>query len=104
LNNGKAPDLFASIVWSIWNQLNKVRLHQSCFSTEQIAQLAKDLLEEYKTVMPSPTIHPHKRRAKWLPPPQDFFKINHDGAVFPDENRSGIGAVIRNNLGLVNAS
>ena len=54
--------------------------------------------------MPSLTIHTQKQRARWLPPPQDFFKINYDGAVFPDENRSGVGVMIRNNLGLVIAS
>ena len=43
-------------------------------------------------------------RACWKPPSVDFVKINVDGAVFPNENKSGIGVVIRNHEGQVLAS
>ena len=43
-------------------------------------------------------------RACWKPPSADFIKINVDGAVFPDENKSSIGVVIRNHEGQVLAS
>ena len=42
--------------------------------------------------------------ACWKPPSVDFVKINVDGAVFPDENKFGIGVVIRNHEGQVLAS
>ena len=43
-------------------------------------------------------------RTRWQPPLADLMKINFDGVVFSSENVSGIGVVIRNNLGLVIAS
>ena len=39
-----------------------------------------------------------------LPPPPNLFKINFDGAVFPEANWIGIGVVIRYCQGLVIAS
>ena len=43
-------------------------------------------------------------RPCWKPPLVDFVKINVDRAVFHDENKSGIGVVIRNHEGQVLAS
>ena len=43
-------------------------------------------------------------RARWKPPSADFVKINVDGVVFLDENKSGIGVVIHNHQGQVLAS
>ena len=43
-------------------------------------------------------------RTRWKPPPLDIFKINFDGAVFAEENYSGVGVVIRNREGLVFAA
>ena len=40
-------------------------------------------------------------RARWKPPSADFVKINVDEVVFLDENKSGIGVVIRNHEGQV---
>ena len=36
-----------------------------------------------------------------MPPPANFVKINFDGAVFSKDNLSGLGAVIRDEYGLV---
>lgn len=32
----------------------------------------------------------------WKPPPQSMYKLNFDAALFMDLNRTGFGAVIRN--------
>ena len=37
----------------------------------------------------------------WVPPPANLVKINFDGAVFSKDNFSGVGAVIRDENGLV---
>ena len=44
------------------------------------------------------------RRARWKPPKQGTLKINFDGAIFTDENYSGLGVVIRDGKGFVLAS
>ncbi|XP_075650250.1 uncharacterized protein LOC142620837 [Castanea sativa] len=41
---------------------------------------------------------------RWRPPPVELVKINFDGAVFTNENKSMIGVIIRNDEGLVMAS
>ena len=38
---------------------------------------------------------------RWIPPPQDVYKLNYDAAVFKDPASSGFGAVIRNFFGEV---
>ncbi|XP_065637841.1 uncharacterized protein LOC112004800 [Quercus suber] len=40
----------------------------------------------------------------WQPPPESVFKLNFDAAVFLGLNRSGYGAVIRNEKGEVMAA
>ena len=41
---------------------------------------------------------------RWQPPPANLIKINFDGAVFKDDERAGIGVVVRDSQGLVLAS
>ena len=41
---------------------------------------------------------------RWRPPSVELVKINFDGMVFANENKYGIGMVIRNDEGLVLAS
>ena len=55
------------------------------------------------TMPPQPPALPQPRM-KWKPPNVTDFKINFDGAVFRQENKSGIGVVIRDNSGVVIAS
>ena len=43
-------------------------------------------------------------RVKWKVPPTEFYKINFDGAMFKEEDRAGIGVIIRDSQGLVLAS
>ena len=41
---------------------------------------------------------------RWQPPPANLIKINFDGAMFKDDERAGIGVVVRDSQGLVLAS
>ena len=45
-----------------------------------------------------------RQRTNWKPPDARSFKINFDGAIFKQENKSGIGVVIRDHTGAVMAS
>lgn len=47
-------------------------------------------------IPPQPIVVP---RARWKPPSVDFVKVNVNRAVFADEDKSGIGIVIRNHDG-----
>ena len=41
---------------------------------------------------------------RWRAPQAGFVKVNFDGALFGDSNKSGVGAVIKDNNGDVLAS
>ena len=45
-----------------------------------------------------------KPKVRWKPPDASLVKINFDGAIFRDENRSGIGVVVRDHTGAILAS
>lgn len=104
LKERKHPKLFATVVWSIWQQWNQVRLRQSGCALHQIPQMSKDRVEEFLAVQ-IPQIPPRvPHRCCWSPPPPGFVKINVNGAVFSDTNSVGVSTVIRNREGLVMAS
>ena len=69
-----------------------------------LAQTANDRFHEFKAVQPSALPSLRQRHVTWSPPAPNIFKINYDGAIFADTNRSGIGVVIHNGDGLVIAS
>ena len=43
-------------------------------------------------------------QSQWSTPPIDCFKVNFDGATFPEMGKAGLGVVIRNWQGNVMAS
>ena len=98
------PALFAFTVWSIWTQRNQVRAQQPCCSLNHLSPLAAERLAEYCAILPpTPPSRPHRRTCS-KPPPVDIFKINFDGAVFAEENCSGVGVIVRDREGLAIAA
>ena len=100
-------EIFAVMVWSIWNQRNRVRLNQPANAIHQIAHLSKNWLAKFQANQVSHVsipIHTQSMRCRWKPPPSSCFKINFDRVIYPKEKKSGIGVVIRDNRGLVIAS
>ena len=71
---------------------------------EQIAQQAYQSLQEYRSAQPRKPTAATFGLVRWQPPPTNLIKINFDGAVFKDDDRAGIGVVVRDSLGLVLAS
>ena len=71
----------------------------------QIPGASRSLLQEYQSSTLSSDSHLHRRtqqvQQRWEPPPANFVKINFDGAVFSKDKFSGVGAVIRDENGLV---
>lgn len=57
-------------------------------------------LKEYCHAMTPPPPKHAEGPSVWTPP-QDFYKVNVDGAVFKDIGHCEIGAVIRNNKGQI---
>nr|POE52938.1 hypothetical protein CFP56_36113 [Quercus suber] len=96
-------ELFAIIAWSIWNQQNRVHMHQPSCSTHLLAATAKERLAEFLSVQPPAPLPIPKPRVQWQPPPQRLVKINFDGATSKDQ-MLGIGVVLRNERDSILAS
>ena len=67
-------------------------------------QRATAALMEFRTVTNRVHTVVDRPRVKWRVPPTEFYKINFDGAMFKEEDRAGIGVIIRDSQGLVLAS
>nr|POE65828.1 putative ribonuclease h protein [Quercus suber] len=104
LENHAQHKLFAITVWTIWNQRNQIRHHVPSCSTDQIAQVALEKLNEFHYVLPQPLPALPQSKVAWKPPPSSIFKLNFDGAIFKSENKSGVGVVIRGCRGHMIAS
>ena len=54
IQHNKNPELFAMIVWSIWNQRNQSHLHLPSCSVDRITHVARDRYEEHRVVLLAP--------------------------------------------------
>ena len=82
-------------------------MNKAKVSTHQIAATARELIAEFAQSITSPllprvTATPPQTR--WRPPHLGLVKINCDGATLKEQNKSGVGVVIRDGYGLVLAS
>ena len=97
-------ELFAMLVWNIWYRRNLARTSPPGWPLEQIAQQAYQSLQEFRSAQPRKSVAATSGLERWQPPPANLIKINFDGAVFKDDERAGIGMVVRDSHGLVLAS
>ena len=95
IKNSQHVDLFAVTAWSIWNQRNRVRMHQPSCGLHLLAATAKDRLDEFLSVQPAPRPTPPRQWIQWQAQPQGMVKINFDGAISTKTLSSGIGVVVR---------
>ena len=89
----------------IWSRRNQLRAGEASIPFDRICSLAVDNLQEFQRasslpLRPSPSVSP----TKCSPPPSGWLKANFDGAKFPSKNLAGLGAIIRNDNGLVMAA
>ena len=72
---------------------------------EKIYRDAVERMKEFHSVQEQPrnqTTLPHPTH--WLPPLPSVYKVNFDGATFPDIASVGLGVVVRDSEGLVIAA
>ena len=105
LENSHPSDLFAMITSQIWLRRNKVRMGEAVADLKLINSMAQDALIEFQQATSKPPKPPSARTIpKWLPPPSNWVKANFDGAIFQGNAKAGLGAIIRNDCGLVMAA
>ena len=94
------------IAWALWHNRNEVRNGGKKRNGKELVNWASQYLEEYKTAnecMGSTTTR-DEVKASWVPPPVHEFKVNVDGAVFKGQKTAGVGVIIRDDLGLLEAA
>ena len=62
------------------------------------------VFHKIRILSPVSSTPPTRIHTKWEPPPSDWVKINFDGAIFQEKDEAGLGAIIRNDHGLVMAA
>ncbi|KAK9988203.1 hypothetical protein SO802_028442 [Lithocarpus litseifolius] len=102
--HGENLELFTVLAWYIWCRRNKWQFNELCLPPEKLFDAAESTLKEFqhKPVNRSEKSKPQPQR--WSPPERGTYKVNYDGAYFPEEEEAGIGIVVRNELGQVMAS
>ena len=71
---------------------------------EKIRDAAESVLKEFQGNPKTRTVRLQRQPHRWAPPEPGIYKANYDGAYFAEEEDSGIGIVVRNDLGQVMAS
>ena len=99
LENGRNPELFITLAWTVWSRRNQLRISNKLYPLA-----AKQMLQDFKQVQPAvPNLLPRPQRqlVKWKPPPLPHLKINFDGVIFKDKGEAGMGVVVRDSQGKV---
>ena len=107
LENGRDPELFAILAWTIWSRRNQLRTSNKPYPLSQVLPSAKQMLQDFTQAQPAistPLPRPQRQPPKWEPPPSPLLKINFDGTVFKDKGEAGLGVVVRDLHGMVIAS
>ncbi|KAH6771031.1 hypothetical protein C2S52_015834 [Perilla frutescens var. hirtella] len=88
--------LFAMLIYIIWKKRNLLVFQKEIISQKACIDIATKLFNEFQDLLDKP---PQLRivieKEKWLPPPEDVWKVNVD-ASFKENGDYGIGVVIRN--------
>ena len=71
----------------------------------QIPEVSRTMLYDFHSKILDSDTHLHRQnhctQQRWVSPPANLVKINLDGAVFSKDNFFGVGAMIRDENGLV---
>ncbi|XP_050248967.1 uncharacterized protein LOC126696240 [Quercus robur] len=95
-----------TIAWALWFHQNEVRLSGVRKAGKDVVRWATQYLEEYWAANECGRSAPVvvERTGSWLPPQANWFKINVDGDVFASQKAVGLGVIIRDDRGRVEAA
>nr|POE53793.1 hypothetical protein CFP56_73735 [Quercus suber] len=102
--SNKDPNLFADVLWTIWNRRNNLCLGKLAILLGQVIAFAQDRILKTSTCSVG-VQQPRQRLAiVWKAPTQHAYKVNFDGATFAEEGLASFEVVICNEQGLIMAS
>ena len=89
----------------IWSRQNHIRVGEVAIPVGRISSMAVNNLQEFQLASSPPQrVSPTVSPSKWSPPPSGWLKVNFDGAIFSSKSLAGLGAIVRNDKGLVMAA
>lgn len=89
------------MLWLVWNRRNHLVYRNDAASLDSIPLLAGHLSSEYLNAQEfSATSAPVQMRTKWKPSSRAAFKVNFDAALFSEQQKTGVGVIIRDGQGL----
>ncbi|XP_042983363.1 uncharacterized protein LOC122312776 [Carya illinoinensis] len=93
---------FIAITWGLWYRRNKRIYEDISMHVHVSVNNALSLQQEYAQVQLFDVSNQKITKVvRWHPPPDDFLKLNIDGATFPEYSVAGIGVVLRDQQGEV---
>lgn len=102
----KGVDLnfFANVVWTIWHHRNALRTSDKPFPIHRVLLDARSVQASFvRPIPPKPSDQvrhvPH--HTGWSPPDNHMLKVNFDGATFREDQKVGVGVIIKDELGRV---
>ena len=104
LDQPELQELFAILAWSLWFCRNKIRVNELGKVPHDVVSWANNFRHEYQSIKKGTNADRQKENVKWVPPPQGWFKVNVDGAIFKETNKAGIGVVVCDSQGWVLAA
>ncbi|XP_075669944.1 uncharacterized protein LOC142639686 [Castanea sativa] len=107
IETGVDLNYFATIVWTIWHRKNALRTTAKPCPVQQVLHEARSAQATF--VRSIPPKRPDQgsgdpQQITWKPPVSQKLKVNFDGAVFREEQRAGVGVIIRDEHGSVIAT
>ncbi|XP_075642607.1 uncharacterized protein LOC142613938 [Castanea sativa] len=109
MNEDMGEDHIAQVVttaWALWHNRKEVRCGGVRKSRQQIFRWASNHLREYRAAIAqdNPVASMTQQGVVWAPLWGGQFKINVDGAIFTKQKAVGVGVVIRDSEGWLEAT
>ena len=101
--------LIGTIAWRLWGNKNEICNGGKRLSELELCHDASLWLLQFKeaneaTTAMTPVQFESGLQHTWLPPSNQLYKVNVDGAIFKERNELGVGVIIRDVNGLVVAT
>ena len=98
-------EAFCMLLWGIWYERNKcihgLSSREPVAVVEGVGRLLYDYQEIQKIVKSEPShLEENRKVLSWIPPDTNSLKLNVDAAVRDASRFSGVGGIIRDNLGM----
>jgi ribonuclease HI len=81
--------------WQWWDQRNKFRMDGACLSEQHLVHVVKCYAAEYLELFVKAKDDKLVARQRWMPPQQEWLKVNVDRAFRENLCRGGWGCIIR---------